>query len=122
MSELENPNELAGFVCQHKYKLELSQRKGPLPRGNASMRSSCKVFSQLVIRGGRAHCGWCHPWTDRIVLGSIRKQAKQARGSKPVNSILPWLLHSLLPPSSWPVRIPVLTSLVMNSNVEVYAE
>jgi hypothetical protein len=26
------------------------------------MRSSCKVFSQLVIKGGRVHCGWYHNW------------------------------------------------------------
>jgi hypothetical protein len=30
------------------------------------------------------------------VLGSIRKQAKQARGSKPVRNIPPWPLHQLL--------------------------
>jgi hypothetical protein len=33
-----------------------------------------------------------------LVLGSIRKQAEQARGSKPVSSIPPWSLHQLLPP------------------------
>jgi hypothetical protein len=31
-------------------------------------------------------------------LGSIREQAEQARGSKPVRNILPWPLHQLLPP------------------------
>jgi hypothetical protein len=30
------------------------------------------------------------------VLGSIRKQAEQARESKPVKSIPPWPLHQLL--------------------------
>jgi hypothetical protein len=30
-----------------------------------------------------------------VVLGSIRKQAEQARGSKPVNHIPPWPLHKL---------------------------
>jgi len=38
-----------------------------------------------------------------VVLVSIRKQAEQARGSKPVSRILPWLLHPLLPPSSYPL-------------------
>jgi hypothetical protein len=33
-----------------------------------------------------------------VVLGSIRKQAEQARGSKPVSNILPWPLHQLLLP------------------------
>jgi hypothetical protein len=31
--------------------------------GNGSMRSSCQAFSQLVIKGKRAHWGWYHPWT-----------------------------------------------------------
>jgi hypothetical protein len=35
-----------------------------------------------------------------VVLGSIREQAEQARGSKPVSNIPPWSLH--LPPSSCP--------------------
>jgi hypothetical protein len=34
-----------------------------------------------------------------VVLVSIRKQAEQARGSRPVSSILPWPLYELLPPS-----------------------
>jgi hypothetical protein len=33
-----------------------------------------------------------------VVLGSIRKQAKQGRGSKPVRNIPPWPLHQLLLP------------------------
>ena len=33
-----------------------------------------------------------------IGLGSIRKQAEQARGGKPVKNIPPWLLHQLLLP------------------------
>jgi hypothetical protein len=33
-----------------------------------------------------------------IVLGSIRKQKEQARGSKPVRNIPPWPLHQLLLP------------------------
>ena len=54
---------LAGFVCQ----LDTSwgyHRERNLPGGNASMRYSCKAFSELVIKegDGPAHCGWCHPW------------------------------------------------------------
>jgi hypothetical protein len=42
------------------------------------MRSNCKAFSQLVIdQGGKAPCGWDHLWAGS--LGSIRKQAEQAR-------------------------------------------
>jgi hypothetical protein len=33
-----------------------------------------------------------------IVLGSIREQAVQARGGKPVKNIPPWPLHQLLLP------------------------
>ena len=33
-----------------------------------------------------------------VVLGSIRKQTEQARGSKPVKNIPPWPLHQLLLP------------------------
>jgi hypothetical protein len=60
------------------------------------MRSSCGAFSQLVIKWGKAPCGWCHPWAGS--LGSIREQAEQARGGKPVSSIPPWPLHQLLLP------------------------
>ena len=49
------------------------------------MRSNCKAFSQLVIKGERL-----------VVLGSIREQAEQARGGKPVKNIPPWPLHQLL--------------------------
>jgi hypothetical protein len=60
------------------------------------MRSNPKALSQLVIKGekplvGGTICGL-------VVLGSIRGQAKQARGSKPVKNIPPWLLHQLLLP------------------------
>jgi len=35
---------------------------------------------------GPAHCRRCHPWAGGP--GSIRKQAEQAMGSKPVSSTL----------------------------------
>jgi hypothetical protein len=52
-----------------------------------------------------------------VVLGSISKQAEQARESKPVRNIPPWPLHQLLLPDllEFQSRLP----LVMNSNVEV---
>jgi hypothetical protein len=52
------------------------------------MRFSCKAFFQLVdgaIPG-------------LVVLDSIKEQAEQARGSKPVSNIPPWPLHQLLLP------------------------
>jgi hypothetical protein len=60
------------------------------------MRSSCKAFSQLVIKVGGPHVGGT--MSGLVVLGFIRKQAEQARGSKPVRNIPPWLLHQLLLP------------------------
>jgi hypothetical protein len=64
------------------------------------MRSLCKAFSQLVIKRRSliemVPCGWYHLWAGS--LGSIREQAEQARGSKPVRSIPPWPLHQLLIP------------------------
>ena len=51
---------LAGFVCQ----LETSwsyHRERNLPWGNASMRFSCKGFSQLVIKVGGPSTLWVVP-------------------------------------------------------------
>jgi hypothetical protein len=58
------------------------------------MRFSCGVFSQLVIKGEGPLVDGAIP--GLVVLGSIRKQAEQARGGKPVKSIPPWPLHQLL--------------------------
>ena len=60
------------------------------------MRSSCGVFSQLVIKGERPIVGGAISGLE--VLGSIREQAEQARGSKPVRNIPPWPLYQLLLP------------------------
>jgi hypothetical protein len=46
------------------------------------MRSSCGAFSQLVIKWGGPIVGSAIP--GLVVLGSIREQADQARGGKPV--------------------------------------
>ena len=60
------------------------------------MRSNCKAFSQLVIKGERPLVGGTI--SGLAVLGSIRKKAEQARGSKPVKNIPPWPLYQLLLP------------------------
>jgi hypothetical protein len=60
------------------------------------MRSNCKAFSQLVIKRERPLVGGAI--SGLVVLGSIKKQAEQARGSKPVKNIPPWPLHQLLLP------------------------
>jgi CO dehydrogenase/acetyl-CoA synthase alpha subunit len=76
-------------------QLELSQRK-ELQWINASMRSSYGAFSQLVIKRGGPIVDGAIP--GLVVLGSIREQAEQARGYKPVRNIPPWPLHQLLLP------------------------
>jgi hypothetical protein len=58
------------------------------------MRSSCGVFSQLVIKRERPLVG--ETTSELAVLGSIREQAEQDRGRKPVKSIPSWLLRQLL--------------------------
>jgi hypothetical protein len=60
------------------------------------MRSSSKAFSQLLIKGVRPLVGGII--SGLAVLGSIREQAEQARGSKPVRNIPPWPLHQFLLP------------------------
>jgi hypothetical protein len=57
------------------------------------MRSNCKAFSQLVIKGERPLVGGTIPGLVVLV-----EQAEQARGIKPVKSIPPWRLHQLLLP------------------------
>ena len=57
-------------------------RKRSFSWWNASTRSSCKAFSQLVIKVEFPL--WVVPSGS---LGSIREQDEQARGSKPVKNI-----------------------------------
>jgi hypothetical protein len=42
-----------------------------------------------------------HAMPGLVVLGSIRKQAEQARGSKPGSSTYAWPPHQLLLPGSY---------------------
>jgi hypothetical protein len=60
------------------------------------MRSSCKAFSQVVIKVGGLHVDGAIP--ELVVLGSIIEQAEHARGNKPVSNIPPWPLYQLLLP------------------------
>ena len=75
------------------------------------MRSSCRAFSQSVIKGGGPLVGGAIP--GLVVLGSIRKQTEQARVSKPVKIISPWPLHQLLLPDLLEFQS------LMNSSMEV---
>jgi hypothetical protein len=60
------------------------------------MSFRCKAFSQLVIEGGGPTVGGAI--SGLVVLGSVRKQAEQTRGSKPVSNTPPWPLNRLLFP------------------------
>ena len=72
------------------------------------MRSSCKAFSQLVIKARRAHCGGRHPCPGGPEF--YKKASWASQGKHLVNSNPPWLLHQFLPPGSYPMWVPVLTS------------
>jgi hypothetical protein len=84
---------LAGFGCQLDTGWSY-HRERSFSWGDASMRSSCKAFSQLLIKKERPLVGGTI--SGLVVLGSIREQAEQARGGKPVKNIPPWPLHQLL--------------------------
>jgi hypothetical protein len=58
------------------------------------MRSNCKAFSQLVIKEERPLVGGTI--YGLVVLGSLREQAEQASGSKPIKNIPPRALHRIL--------------------------
>jgi hypothetical protein len=79
-------------LCQLD-KLELSQRK-ELQLGKCLHEIQLWGIFSISDQEGRFPCGWDHP--GLVVLGSIREQAEQARGSKPVKNISPWPLHQLL--------------------------
>jgi hypothetical protein len=51
------------------------------------VRSSCKAFSQIMIKEGGPIVGGAI--LKLVVLGSIRKQAEQGRGNRPVSDIPP---------------------------------
>ena len=63
------------------------------------MRVSCKTFSQLVINEGGPSpiAGGTIP--GLVVLASIRKQAEQAMGNKPLRSTHPSLASASAPAS-----------------------
>ena len=82
-------------LCVNLTQMELSQRKELQLRKCLHEIQVWGVFS-ISDQVGRAPCGWYHLWL--VLLGSIREQAEQARGSKPVENIPPWPLHQLLLP------------------------
>jgi hypothetical protein len=57
----------------------VTTEKGAFSWGNASMRSSCKAFSQLVMGGG-SHCRWCHLWAGS--LGFYKRAGWASQGKQ----------------------------------------
>jgi hypothetical protein len=78
-------------------------RKRSLLWENVSMR-----FSQLVIKGGGPSLLWVVlPWYSP---GFYKQASWASRRSNPVSSTPLWSLYQLLPLSSCPVWVPILTS------------
>jgi hypothetical protein len=73
---------------------------------NASMRSNCKAFSQLVIKGGKAPCGWDHLWVGSLGFCKRAGWASQSKQASKEHSSM----ASASAPASWPAWVPVLTS------------
>jgi hypothetical protein len=65
---------LAGFGCQ-LYTGWSYHRERSFSWGDASMRSSCKAFFQLVIKGERPLVGGTI--SGLVVLGSLEEQAEE---------------------------------------------
>jgi hypothetical protein len=84
---------VAGFVCELETGWSYHRGRN-FSWGSASMRSSSKAFSQLVIQGERPLVSGIIP--GFVVLGSIREQTEQTSRSKPVKNIPPWSLYQLL--------------------------
>lgn len=106
---------LVGFVVVwlsgHSPQLEFSEKRN-FSWENASIRLASRLMwgSIFLINDlwKRAQHSRVGP-PGQVALGSIRKQAERAKGSKPRSSTPPWPLLQLLPPNTYPVRVPVLT-------------
>ena len=68
------------------------------PLSDCPMGLSVKHFSLLMTDFEGPSYGWYHPW--KVVLRYLRKQAEQAIGSKPVNSVPPCSRFQFLPSGS----------------------
>ena len=83
-------------LCVNLTQLELSQRK-ELQLGKRLHGIQLWGIFSISDQGGGPLVGGAI--SGLVVLGSIREQAEQARGSKPVRNIPPWPLHQLLLPA-----------------------
>jgi hypothetical protein len=104
-----------GWFCVSTWhRLQLSQRK-ELQLGKCLHEIQLWGIFSISDQGGRAPCDWYHLWAGS--LGFYKRagwasQGKQASKEHPS-------MTSASAPASCPAWVPVLTSMVMNSNVEV---
>jgi hypothetical protein len=95
-------------LCVNFIQLELLQRKEPPLRKCLHGIQIYGIFFQLVIKGGRAHCGWCHPWAGSP--GFYKKASWVSHGKQASKEYPQQPLHQLLPPSSRFVQVSILSS------------
>lgn len=114
---------LAGFVCILD-KTYSYQRGRILIWHNAFIRftlDSLEDTFSLVIKGdGLVYSGCCQSWAGST--GLYKKEGWGCQGKEIWQQHHYMLLHQFLPPGFCPVNVPILTSLVMNSNVKVEAK
>lgn len=95
---------------------EISFEKMP-PTRLACEQAFFGAFSWLLIEVGGSSSQWVGLPPELVILGALKKQARQTMRSKPESNIPPWSLHHLLPLDSCPVWVPVWP-LIMNSDME----
>ena len=59
-----------------------------------------REFSSLITDGGKGKLTVVGTIAGLVLLGSIRNQADQAIGNRPVSTTTPWPLHQLMAPGS----------------------
>jgi hypothetical protein len=67
------------FCVSIWHKLELSRRKEPPLRKCLHEIQLQGIFS-ISDQGGKAHCGWCHPWAGS--LGFYKKASWASQGKQ----------------------------------------
>ena len=95
-----------GWFCVSTWHSWSYHREKSFRWGNASMRSSCKSFSQLVIKAWRALCGWHNLWAG--CLGFYKKASWASQGEQASKQHPSMASTSAL--AFWPAWVSVLTS------------
>ena len=92
----------------------VSSQRREYQLGKAFMRSSCKAFSQSVIKWeSPTHCDWFNPWTGGPEFYKKTGWASQEEQESRQNSSM--IFASVLPPGSSPAWVPILPILSLPS-------